>query len=1049
MTTTGTTWKSRTILFFLCLALAGAAAGLQAQSGNPPGSRFVFPRFLSAAAEATGLALFNPGPADARVELTLRSRDGLPVAGFPNPVAVTVPARGQIAKTAGELFATMAPFDASLEITSATTGLVAYYQRFATDGAHMDGADAPEAGTELIFPVIPGPAEGSGDIELHNNQPRSTAVELRLWNRSGVLLGKTTVQLPAGGTYRGHALAGFPGGLNLSEVSHITTVSRPQNIFMQAQPVMGSSVFSGFFAVAPGGLHPDMAVLNALTLSQTATAGVIPYFRIGEDRASILSLASVEPAAVEVTVTAVANDGSTFGSRKLSLPANGGYRAPIQQLLPATASGEKEGWLLLQSTGRIAGAVLFGPTRGAALSALPIQKTPKYEMTFPQLVQGSGFYTEVTVANPASATSHVNIYAVTPGGKTVGRDRVELGPGRRLSRRLDHMLPEAMGLVGGVVYVTSTEPVFSSVAVGNEAGSVLSSFIPQSSPVAFHPAPLTSFAVTGRVTLNGRPAPGFVVALSGPASGLAVTNADGLYAFANLPKGRYSMTVDQFGFEFIPGATNFEITTESRRQEFQGFTAPNSIVVQPSVLPAGSPATTVTIFGTDFTSLSQAFVGPVRLATTVVDPTQLKAVVPAYLLALPLRFEIHVATPTGGGAQRVTQPFPFVAFLDRPVLSGVVSQGLIAEGHPGTTLTLNGSGFLRGARVKVNGLGGDIEVEFHDDTRMLAFVPSRYFETGGIFPVTVENPYPSNIESNIQLLTVFHPAPGIEGIYPMSVPARLEGNEGDLNLDIFGYGFRRGAVVQFNGEPLSTRYCEHSAYCLATRLFARAPAGLLRESGFAEISVRNPDPSLAGSETLYLVIEGLQPTISSVLPGSATALDVPFKYDIPVIVGGTNFGPQTVARIYRAGATPPAFKDPVKVLSSTQLHLTLTVEYPGSLGEWLVEVANPPPGGGLSQPLSFFITEGTFVANPFLISMSPDVVPAGGQAFTLTLNGINFKSGAAVRFNTTLLPATLVGDGRLRAEVPASLIRNAGKVPVSVTNPDNGGTSNRLFLEIR
>jgi hypothetical protein len=76
-------------------------------------------------------------------------------------------------------------------------------------------------------------------------------------------------------------------------------------------------------------------------------------------------------------------------------------------------------------------------------------------------------------------------------------------------------------------------------------------------------------------------------------------------------------------------------------------------------------------------------------------------------------------------------------------------------------------------------------------------------------------------------------------------------------------------------------------------------------------------------------------------------------------------------------------------------------------------------------------------------------VPAGGEGFTLIVNGANFKSGAVVRFNTAELAATVVSDRQIRAEVPASLIRTAGKVPVSVTNPDTGGTSNRLYVEIR
>ncbi len=42
-----------------------------------------------------------------------------------------------------------------------------------------------------------------------------------------------------------------------------------------------------------------------------------------------------------------------------------------------------------------------------------------------------------------------------------------------------------------------------------------------------------------------------------------------------------------------------------------------------------------------------------------------------------------------------------------------------------------------------------------DDAQIVADLPAQYFTRGGIFPVTVQNPYPANVESNVQLLTVY------------------------------------------------------------------------------------------------------------------------------------------------------------------------------------------------------------------------------------------------------------------------------------------------------
>ncbi len=291
----------------------------------------------------------------------------------------------------------------------------------------------------------------------------------------------------------------------------------------------------------------------------------------------------------------------------------------------------------------------------------------------------------------------------------------------------------------------------------------------------------------------------------------------------------------------------------------------------------------------------------------------------------------------------------------------------------------------------------------------------------------------------------------MEGVSPNTVSARLEPGAGALNIEVIGWGFRRGAVVYFNNQALATSYCENNAYCLAVHLYAKVPPELLTRSGFARIWVQNPDPSLASSESVFFKVEGLQPTITSVITGSATALDVLGKFSMPVVVNGTNFGPQTLVRVYQAGTYPPPEfgSGNLQVLSSTQLYTSMDVDYATSLGEWIVEVANPQPGGGESEGLSFFITEGNFAANPFLVSMSPEAVAAGGPSFTLVINGTNLRNGAQVRFYSAVLQTHFVSDHQLRAEVPASLIQYAGRIPVCVTNPDNGGTSNRLYLDIR
>jgi YVTN family beta-propeller protein len=73
----------------------------------------------------------------------------------------------------------------------------------------------------------------------------------------------------------------------------------------------------------------------------------------------------------------------------------------------------------------------------------------------------------------------------------------------------------------------------------------------------------------------------------------------------------------------------------------------------------------------------------------------------------------------------------------------------------------------------------------------------------------------------------------------------------------------------------------------------------------------------------------------------------------------------------------------------------------------------------------------------------PDAIPAGGSAFTLTVNGTLFTAGSVVNWNGTPLVTTFVNHDQVTAAVPASNIATGTTASVTVTNPaPGGGTSN-------
>jgi hypothetical protein len=75
---------------------------------------------------------------------------------------------------------------------------------------------------------------------------------------------------------------------------------------------------------------------------------------------------------------------------------------------------------------------------------------------------------------------------------------------------------------------------------------------------------------------------------------------------------------------------------------------------------------------------------------------------------------------------------------------------------------------------------------------------------------------------------------------------------------------------------------------------------------------------------------------------------------------------------------------------------------------------------------------------PAIAQLSPSSMTAGA-AFTLTVNGSNFLSNAAVNFNGAAQATTHVSANQLTAQIPSSADMNSGTVPVTVTNPGTAG----------
>lgn len=126
-------------------------------------------------------------------------------------------------------------------------------------------------------------------------------------------------------------------------------------------------------------------------------------------------------------------------------------------------------------------------------------------------------------------------------------------------------------------------------------------------------------------------------------------------------------------------------------------------------------------------------------------------------------------------------------------------------------------------------------------------------------------------------------------------------------------------------------------------------------------------------------------------------------------------------------------------VTTTELLVTIPITDLAFAGVFSVTAVNPGPGGGMSNALAFTVTNPI----PTVTSLSQNTAIAGGPAFALTVNGINFVNGpypSVVLWNNAPLATTFVSASQLTATVTAANIASAGVYTVTVANPQPDGT---------
>jgi hypothetical protein len=845
--------------------------------------------------------------------------------------------------------------------------------------------------SSLLIPFMPGD-QASVDVNLFNPGPNQAEIKVALVQSSGAHTTTRTATLDPLHTTT----------INVASSANVQyAIVTTENVLRPITPVAASATVRNFNTGVTGAVaRSDFTIVPAIPLNLFTTTSTIPYFAQGPDYFTLVQIENLSNVQQTLSVSAKKADGTPFpgtnNPASIVLPPYGSIRQEMATMLGSTTASFATGTITITSTGTL--SVNGNPTGGpAALLAAAagignliepsfgvILPNPIPQQTFALQLRGTdrSFFTGMSFTNPSTSNdAHVSMTFVLDEGTTISAVPLTVPKGQQKIGTLADLFPEAVG--NGFILVTSDQPIVFAGLDGRSDNTALANRLPVYASSAFTPPPLTSFLITGTVRdqnagINGQNigVPNVALALSGPVTATTATDLAGTYSFRNLPPGTYTLSALPVGFQAFPQTTTVPIAnTNSRGNDFSiGLTPASIVTINPasallaSSTPGNAAPVSIQVQGNNFipptTFTGNIFTGNInqfttgtvfvfegnQVSTSVSSPTFLTANVPQSLLVTTGTVQVNVRNLGPSGDFVDSAPVPFLIGTAPPTLSSVtgVPNPVIAGQVPGPfQVTVNGSGFTPATLVRVNFVNR--QTTFVNQNQVIGTVLPSDLTIPGFVPITVQNP--NTVDSTPFQLAVLYPIPSITTISPTSIAAQVQLNAQPVAVTIIGTNFSQSptnplnfAQVVVNGTKIPTIYMS------TTQIVGLVPPNLVAVPGVLQIAVTNPDPSLAPSNAAPLFVTNPVATITSVDAGGVgfNPNSPPFTFfNQPVVVTGTNFSPSATVW-YNSPCDTLGLRQALSSVrnSDTQIVGTILIR---CAGNYTIQVANPQPGGGLSN----------------------------------------------------------------------------------------------------
>jgi len=448
--------------------------------------------------------------------------------------------------------------------------------------------------------------------------------------------------------------------------------------------------------------------------------------------------------------------------------------------------------------------------------------------------------------------------------------------------------------------------------------------------------------------------------------------------------------------------------------QITAVTPPTISSITPNNAPACSPATTITVNGSNFipsspSNLAVSFQGsqviwtasggsPIALATTYVSSTQLTAIIPSNLLGTPLTATITVSQPSpAGSAPLMSNGVPFT--VGAPTIIGFAPSGVTA-GSPTITLVINGANFVNinpqaASQVIFNGTG--LVTTFVNSGQLTVSINASLLAQPGSYPVYVLSP--CGAKSNTVTFTVF-PTSTVTSLNPSSVFAGSPA----FPLTVTGTNFNTGLSIVFGGTRLSSTCVNPppasaaAVACASNQLVATVPANLVTTPGTVTVTVVTADGITVIPGLPFQIIPRLQITAPASLPPgapgvaysvqvTATGGTAPLSWAATGLPAGININPTTGLI---SGTTSLSGSFPVTVTVSDASGQVASAQYTLAIVGKLTITTVSLPGGVVGVAYSTTITTSGGLAP---ITISATGVPAGLAQTGAVLGGVPTTAG--------------------------------------------------------